>query len=95
MTLALFVEPIRHPWRVLSVILITPRARRASATAVAGVLVFPRLMGMVLTHPTEVLAEGALHGLSQSPTIDHPNILSSATRDTKARQTTPIKAMTR
>jgi hypothetical protein len=57
MTLALLVEPIRHPRRVLGIVLITPRAGCTSTPAVAGTLAFPRLMGMVLTHPAAVLAE--------------------------------------
>jgi hypothetical protein len=61
MALALLVEPIRHPRRMPGVILIAPGAGCASTPAVAGVLAFPRLMGMVLTHPTAALAEGALH----------------------------------
>ena len=61
LSLALLVEPTRHPRRVLGVVLIAPRAGCASTPAVAGVLAFPRLMGMVLTHPTAVFAEGALH----------------------------------
>jgi hypothetical protein len=61
MTLALLVEPIRHPGLVLGVALIAPRAGCTSTPAVAGVLAFPRLMRMVLAHPAAVLAEGAFH----------------------------------
>jgi hypothetical protein len=61
MTLALLIEPVRHPRRVLGVARIAPRARRAGAAAVAGAGTFPWLMGMVLTHPTAVLTEGAFH----------------------------------
>src|ERR1700722_141090 len=61
MALALLVDPIRHPRRVLGIARIAPRAGCASTPAVAGVLAFPRLVGMVLTHPAAVLADGALH----------------------------------
>jgi hypothetical protein len=61
MAFALLVEPMRHPRRVLGIILIAPRAWCTSAPAIAGVLAFPRLMGMDLTHPAAVFAEGAFH----------------------------------
>ena len=56
MAFALLVDPIRHPRRMLGVILIAPRAWCASTPAIAGVLALPRLMGMVLTHPAAVLS---------------------------------------
>jgi hypothetical protein len=62
MTLAPLVDPpIWHPRRVLGVALIAPRAGCTSSPAVAGVLAFPRLMGMVLAHPAAVLAEATFH----------------------------------
>jgi hypothetical protein len=57
MTLVVLAEPIRHPRRVPGVAWIAPGAGRTSTPAVAGVLAFPRLMGMVLTHPAAILAE--------------------------------------
>jgi hypothetical protein len=56
-------EPLGHARRGLLIILIAPRARRAGCAVGTGARPIPRLAGMGLTDPADVLAEGAFdHG---------------------------------
>jgi hypothetical protein len=60
MTPAIFVKfglkPFRH-LRIIVIARVAPRAGRSGTAAGAGVLAFPRLIGMVFADPTAVLAE--------------------------------------
>src|ERR1700730_10276986 len=46
---------------------VAPWTRSAGATARAGVLTFPRSIGMVLADPAAVISEGAFHDLPRLP----------------------------
>jgi hypothetical protein len=63
MTPALFVEFGFKAlgWPRFGIIVIAPRTRLPRAAAVAGALALEGPVRMVLTHPTGVVANGALH----------------------------------
>jgi hypothetical protein len=61
-------EPLRHARRGVGIILIAPRARRSGSAAGTSVRPTPRLAGMGLTDPADVLAERAFdHSPSLPP----------------------------
>jgi hypothetical protein len=66
-------EAIRHARHGLFVIRVAPWARHASGSAGTGVRPIPRLAGMGLTDPADVLAEGALRHSSVSSSGRRPD----------------------
>jgi hypothetical protein len=61
-----YSEAVQRPWlRVIIHIAIAARHPRTAAWA--GVLAFPRPMGMIFADPAAVLAEQAFHGLPSLP----------------------------
>jgi hypothetical protein len=67
MTPTLFVEfglkPFRH-LRIIVIAQIAIAARHSGTAAWAGVLAFPRLIGMIFANPSAILADQAFHSCS-------------------------------
>jgi hypothetical protein len=52
----------RRPRGIIQVARVTAHARHSGGATTAGVVAIPRLLRVVFTHPTSVLAKAASHG---------------------------------
>jgi hypothetical protein len=80
MTLALLVEPSRHPRRVLGIARIAPGSGCTSAPAAAGVLAFAGFTWVVLTQKPASRSKASLErtgGLIPHNSLAHPGIVNA------------------
>jgi hypothetical protein len=62
-------KTLRRPWRRFLLARIAPRTQRAGGATGAGVLAFPRSIGMGFTNPAAVLTDDAFHRSPLLPRI--------------------------